>query len=242
MDKKNQLRLLQDDDSLTTPAHDEMVCYLLQKENILKILPGLNKYLKNPGVKILFKGNHLYQELWKRENIDFLDALNNSEIFPDIAKYDELVVTGHYYNQFRDLSSEEWQFIISEFKDIQSVNIPDCNCRLSIQSEVPINGGYDNRYILGYWDIHIKIVKPDEYEVLSENNNFVIHWAKGDYSDVYIEVKPKITSFGQTLRQLNTYAEYTGKKNIYLFTRDSRFKEQFESQGIHVIIQQSEGS
>ncbi|MGB8233824.1 MAG: hypothetical protein WCE60_07525, partial [Methanobacterium sp.] len=54
---------------------------------------------------------------------------------------------------------------------------------------------------------------------------------------IYIEVKPEIDSFGTTLRQLNTYKSLVdgSSGNIYPFTDDLRFKEQFESQGIKVI-------
>ncbi|MCJ7698531.1 MAG: hypothetical protein MUO73_09415, partial [Thermoplasmata archaeon] len=59
-----------------------------------------------------------------------------------------------------------------------------------------------------------------------------------------IEVKPIISNFGQTLRQLNTYRHYQARiereynqerLNVFLFTPDTRFKEAFESQGIKVI-------
>ena len=54
---------------------------------------------------------------------------------------------------------------------------------------------------------------------------------------IYIEVKPKIDSFGATLRQINTYQRLVrgSNGNIYLFTEDLRFKEEFESQDIKVI-------
>ena len=70
--------------------------------------------------------------------------------------------------------------------------------------------------------------------------------------EYYIECKPTINSFGETLRQLRTYqnhiqrysARYNPRENhqlfpskweYILFTPDLRFKDAFESQGIKVI-------
>ena len=52
-----------------------------------------------------------------------------------------------------------------------------------------------------------------------------------------IEVKPKIESFGAVLRQVNSYKKFMKNANnhYYIFTLDSRFDSQFESQGIKVL-------
>ena len=58
-----------------------------------------------------------------------------------------------------------------------------------------------------------------------------------------IEIKPRIDSFGAVLRQINSYKQFRSNQHIkncydagyYLFTLDSRFDNQFESQGIKVL-------
>lgn len=58
-----------------------------------------------------------------------------------------------------------------------------------------------------------------------------------------IEIKPRIDSFGAVLRQINSYKQFRSNQHIkncydagyYLFTLDSRFDSQFESQGIKVL-------
>jgi hypothetical protein len=52
----------------------------------------------------------------------------------------------------------------------------------------------------------------------------------------YIECKPNITSFGETLRQIQLYRSAVAKDSPFiLFTPDVRFKKHFESQNITVI-------
>lgn len=129
-----------DDKTLSTPAHDEMVLWLLNKNNIRNLVP--------------------------------------------------------------------------EFKDTE----------LEIASEDPLTA--ENGFLVGYLDI-------------------VIKYADGDSPGFkYIEVKPTISSFGTTLRQLNTYIHYLSLRRAHpfkrmidfnLFTTDLRFKDAFESQGINVL-------
>lgn len=114
---------------------------------------------------------------------------------------------------------------------------------IKIISEDPLTAG--NGFLVGYLDIVIN------YNLLRED----IPDTYRKYSGInpmckYIEVKPIISSFGSTLRQLNTYIHYLNRKELhnsrtltqcnipvemYLFTTDLRFKEAFESQGIKVL-------
>lgn len=78
-------------------------------------------------------------------------------------------------------------------------------------SEVPISSG--NHFIVGYWDIV----------------------ARGNCHYYNIEVKPTINSFGKVLRQLKTYRFYQSYTEPILYTTDTKFDKEFESQGIIVI-------
>ena len=56
------------------------------------------------------------------------------------------------------------------------------------------------------------------------------------HTTVYlIEVKPYIDSFGAVMRQLNSYKTFSRVHVICLFTLDTRFDKQFESQGVTVL-------
>jgi hypothetical protein len=114
-----------------------------------------------------------------------------------------------------------------------------------INPEHPIMSG---SYIIGYWDIILE-VKTKYCDVLNSDNT-VRYDEFLRFCPRYfcIECKPSILSFGQTIRQLNTYISYIDSdrqaiwndnirnhKVIILFTPDIRFKNAFESQGINVI-------
>lgn len=118
-----------------------------------------------------------------------------------------------------------------------------------IKSEVPISGS--NGFIIGYWDVVIKCETP-YYETrvnqTPDGNTFTTNTGIFDDRCFLIECKPDILSFGETLRQLNTYLKYndityrrnnwwaeSDKNQCILFTPDTRFKNAFESQDIPVI-------
>ena len=127
-----------------------------------------------------------------------------------------------YYNNER---------VLQQFKEYLKKSKPS----IIINSEVPIKG--NNDFIDGYWDIEVlvrAIFRPIRIGIDDVQNVEVLTEIP---ERIYIEVKPDIDSFGTTLRQLNTYKSLVDDSsgNIYLFTEDLQFKEQFESQGIKVI-------
>lgn len=118
---------------------------------------------------------------------------------------------------------------------------------IEIISEFPLFSG-PNNFLIGYWDIVVNFTSwiTKKFQELNWNRwehpdlghnlrNFVIdtHYP----TKLFIEVKPKITSFGATLRQIRTYQSYcdANERNTILYTYDTQFKEAFESQGIIVI-------
>lgn len=142
-------------------------------------------------------------------------------------------------------------------------------------SEVPITTS--SGFLSGYWDVVITYcdkhcpIHSDKILINDVNRGGGLYcdlcnntYSAPDYlyKYLYIEVKPKIESFGAVLRQLNTYRHLLEQKNkprrvtlkniydnvtglttlpivcyssIIIFTPDLRFKDAFESQGIKVI-------
>ncbi|MTK64916.1 MAG: hypothetical protein F8N15_10485 [Methanobacterium sp.] len=62
---------------------------------------------------------------------------------------------------------------------------------------------------------------------------------KHRYDRYFVEIKPKIENFGTTLRQLKLFISYGYEERAYLCTRDLRFKDEFEGEGIKVLHQHS---
>ena len=67
------------------------------------------------------------------------------------------------------------------------------------------------------------------------------HIGPCDTGSINIEVKPKIESFGETLRQLNTYREYLPQDVFIIYSPDAGFKEAFATQGISLITPEDIG-
>ena len=126
------------------------------------------------------------------------------------------------------------------FKEIEGKFIEN-----EILTEVPLKSS--NQYIGGYIDMLV-------------NQKYQLHkteWENLPLINVshIIEIKPKINSFGEVVRQINKYKEYVHMRQTnyngysprlntkisgdndyyYLFTMDDRFDTQFESQKIHVL-------
>jgi hypothetical protein len=214
-----------DDEQLTTPKHDEMV------------------------LKILSNGEHIFNKYKTQQRHDSQLIINNyrrnqKKKF-EFSSYDNASIdiencllkqTGYGYN-------EPWEKATHEFTDMSTIKntakdiTTNYYVKPNVLSEVPLKA--KNGFLIGFLDILLSCPHTKENFILSE-------YASNDYkheltlivtayeNKIGIEVKPTIPSFGQTLRQLNTYREYfTGK--LMLCTADLRFKDAFESQGIQII-------
>ena len=84
----------------------------------------------------------------------------------------------------------------------------------SVFMETPL---LNKGYVVGIPDFTINFYRKD-----SNNNTYVSHV-------LYIEAKPRISSLGNTLRQLQIYHEYglpsRDRHNILLVTKGSKFKK-----------------
>lgn len=204
---KTQEKLYNNDDrQLTTPKHDEMILWLLNKRNAVSIIPGLDIKL----IEINYN-NPIVQETGC---IIQCFAERGYQITPNALKF---------FNRFNKDKIDGFIDRIDKIEpDLLVVGIEQINlCAelfinygyIKIQSEVPINprGGF----IIGYLDILVTFLPT-----------------KTKYA---IEVKPTVSSFGETLRQLNTYKSFFGNAEFFLCTSDLGFKGAFEDQGIKVL-------
>lgn len=93
----------------------------------------------------------------------------------------------------------------------------------SIKLEKPVlSKGYNSKFIVGYLDCFIEAT----FDSGKEHRQLI---------NLAVEIKSKVESFGDTLRQINTYKEYFDHRlgvHFVVASEDDRYKEQFESQGI----------
>lgn len=266
-----------DDITLSTPKHDEMVLFLLNKKNATIISEvveffdnnttwtHLDKRFENPSETIapidnLYNLNDFWNKLKNRVDIDLdieyiINQKKDSEYVrePGCYKYygtdlEKYRVSEEYKvdlidwtsrvkilkEQIKEEYKEKWRRLSANYFESHSHTLKK---DISIASEVPIQGS--NHFIIGYWDIVISFNIPRV-----GNQDFDVWFGKEKELllqetplPIFIEVKPNIKSFGETLRQLKTYQTYDKKaiERTYLFTTDIRFKDAFESQGIKVL-------
>lgn len=215
MKKRAQLPWIIEDDTLKTPEHDAAVIYLLNVDNIKMLFPEIKRFLDQP-VKTLKIYGSTTQKIWeecKSKGIAPWEYLKNHQLPP--------IYSDDRYGQ------DDWSSIQKEYDHLCQLQLEPRS--VDISSEMPIEN--DRNFIIGYWDIVITFSDP-----LEGGNHLDVFWDDGDnkYKRINIEVKPTIRSFGETLRQLQTYRRYS-EGSIYLFTKDTRYKGEFESQGIKVI-------
>ena len=214
-----------DDTSLKTPKHDEMVIWLLNSENVAKVIPRVYTFLNkatstvraNPG--IIFGERHT----------NFLERVMTGK--KELEKQEVTILKAYFNTDSEEAVQQMWNDQILMYHKEKTNFDKNHKSSISLESEVPLMAR--NGFLVGYWDL---VISP--FLGSLRTDHFFFEWDKSfDIPKLYVEVKSKIDSFGATLRQLRTYQEYERNAigNTYLFTSDLRFKEAFESQGIHVI-------
>jgi hypothetical protein len=130
-------------------------------------------------------------------------------------------------------------------KFLSKVQTINCECYkelmqeyLNFQKELK-NNSIESRLTLD-WERPIKregfvIGIPDFY--FSINTFFKGHYLSGvDDFFGYVEVKPKILSVGETMRQIKLYKSYSRNAFFVLVTKTPDYKEVFERQGINYFV------
>ena len=201
------------DKQLKTPKHDEMILWLLNMDNIKSLFKNEIEESKKPIFE--FKTNLLNEITEESKNT--------------YQEYKEKYLVC----ENEDSWNESHDKILKELKETYD-SIPD-EPDIKLISEAPIVSG-SNNFIIGYWDLKIILHMGEIREGWDEKKRYR---KEGKPTRIlYIEVKPKIESFGETLRQLRTYQQIEGlsRNFTYLFSGDDNFKDAFESQGIKVIL------
>lgn len=206
------------DEDLKTSEHDKIIFWL--QENSIEI-----------AKKIL-----RWSDIWDKKHIDELGSEAQIYVESKAAYYqkriEELIDI--------DTATEKFNFYMS-YNGLQKAPIKP-SLQVFNELEYVIS---KKDFIIGFIDCKMSIYQPSL--ILSNFPQF-----KGDswkeYDDLpelvvderlscttkYFEVKTEIKSFGELLRQINIYREYTDSK-FYVVSPDTRFIDQLLSQRVGFI-------
>jgi hypothetical protein len=211
-----------DDDTLETPAHEEMVLWLLDCENIFKLLG--NPFDNINGV--------VYFDPFVLECSVF-DSSMSRDIFENETDVWGKIKSRRTVEGNKDRIST-WDRMLEDYNTLTNTHydmLNSDNHGTKIMSETPITA--PNGFLVGYTDIKITSVLCDLPHGVFFRQQYAHEYSVWN-NPMFIEVKPKIKSFGETLRQLRTYEHYL-EYTPMLFTTDMKFRSAFESQGIRVL-------
>lgn len=172
--KKSRIKSLDqfwkiDDEQLKTPEHDEMLLWLLKKENLKNIIISKDQEAANWD--------------WEHVKIHAEEFIVSNSGFR-VGAPDIIFVVPRYICKNCNFSHKNMD------------NCPSCD--------------------------------SDDVEMYPIDHQH-------HYSRYFIEIKPEIENFGVTLRQMKLFISYGYEERAYLFTKDLKYDEEFEGQGIRVI-------
>lgn len=234
------------DDDLKTPEHDSIMLWLDQ--NIYEVVNNAFPSVWTE-TEINYELSDLRSEFNKcRSRIEgqISDLKNSIKRIDDAkAKKSSLNIT---WNQTFDedranfetkITEAESKLVkLEEWLQLDSPPVkPKCEV-ISTHWEYTIVN--DRSFVVGFVDMMVRIRRPglSIQTHISNMHPFPTakpQWKTGNYSDeIYIEVKSKITSLGELIRQIRFYQSH--KKGMYVVVSpDGQFAEVLKSQGIGFV-------
>jgi len=207
------------DTQLTSPKHDEIIIWLMNPENLTKVLLSVNKNIFiSEKSHCIWETPYFKEKLCEHTNkkheyciLQYSDGLQHLELCP-LAK--------------EELENSQKPVELTEQVIIQLIH--------KIEAEYPITNTYNN-FMIGFIDLKVTLLHSlhndrfrREISGLGKKDS-----KESDHIYYYLEVKTEITSFGETLRQINTYRKFREGEYV-LVTPKTPFKEAFERNGVKV--------
>lgn len=216
------------DDDLKTPLHDDIVMWA--DENIESIL---NFLFPGNDSNILERANYLIGEA--NELIEKKNYRTETKA-RSIHQKTRCINTVDYDNQTVNIDLQAL--------DINNIAIPPYPNNVYIDDKIWEKPVMSKQYIIGFVDLYITFALPElrltclDYDGRRFSFNDDVRSAAFTFGAEYrcwrklaIEVKTKIPSLGELLRQIRMYQEYMRCKYLVVCP-DSRFRKQIEDQGI----------
>lgn len=240
------------DSELSTPAHDDIFCWLFDKENALQMLLELGLLERQDATRIhrpLIENNGYYGCDWSWVSWTCSGHCN----------YNGYKACSNCYNS----SEDELAYSISKNIQFYKENIEglfSAKDLIKVSGEMPILNG---KYTIGFVDATVK-VKPEYY--LERGACFfgqVFFNFNQSQKIFYVEIKPSIPSLGELLRQINLYRSYVDDgiwiiltdnakdefvkilktQNIYVYSRKTGYDNQVRKKStIDTFLKNGEGA
>jgi len=221
------------DEDLKTPRHDEIILSLMDKDKMLEVITSCYPELEEGScwskkVNLLHSFTHTNYPTYSIWG-DLFEVDPSTNSLKVKIKVEDLV-KGYERNKEKIIG--ELERIKQDFEDFKKLEI-----ELFIEGEKPIVKGVGTyKTIIGYVDFLVTLTHPVTKYFSSVQPTSNIIRSEQHTTKFFIEVKPKITSFGETLRQMKTYIEYTNAKPIIVADTTQEIKEAFEKEGIKLYL------
>lgn len=220
------------DRELTTPQHDSLFCWLFKKENIISMLKELKLSESCSASKIHWE--HLNGEGCDWNWQDWVCSGNCSR-----KNYVSSLRLN--YESLGGSSPDQLAVAVSENAKkywLNETKIGDC---INIEGEYAVLSG---KYNIGFIDAKITLTP----EIIPDNQKKIVCYFSHIYfgnpkevTEYYVEIKPKIQSIGELIRQINLYRSHI-EGGIFIVLTDyitSEFIPILRSQDIFVYIRPS---
>jgi hypothetical protein len=213
---------------LTTPEHDRMLLWLLDRTNCIEMLENLEIISKQP---ILFlvrpnSSSFYYEQIicdwsWEKESCSGVCAKkgwfsNETELHENMKLRSDGTRKNFVFNRNRS-------------KDII------CEDFIETKAEYPIIGY--NKFNIGFVDVAICIKDPRAFRLVEDKSCCFSVWpfnlADHVSTKLYVEIKPQVASIGELIRQINMYRSHLSIGNWVVMTKTPNLKEVLASQNIY---------
>jgi len=260
------------DKDLTTPEHDRMLLWILNKNNVLSMLEALG-LIKQEGRTTLHHRSFGYYESNKKcdwtwgtgctgfcSKIEYKEGhpccpkCNIRELKPDTLECSYCkakIPEGEFERQILILQEEKKRKIkeneetmksfaeqtIKEYNqtsaEVKAIRLKNFANLIEINVEQAIMGGYNDNYNIGFIDAVITI-----YNLIGNNDTTEhCHFSYTPFAyggEYYVEIKPKVNSIGELIRQINMYRSHVKGGCWIVVTQTPNLKEILGSQNIFV--------
>ena len=237
------------DADLTTPEHDKMLLWLLDKKNILKMLEATAGLKVNDPPKLTIhcdrRKTYSYSKTdncdWSWETHYCSATCLKKDYYGDEEKYDAETskhVVVKTKEQLMLENQHEMAKVADEVKSDYEIAIkwkpeelPLSNVRA--QAEYALLGY--NKFNIGFIDVIISVTHSTHWITDRECKFGAQPFDRDDFNEIFlVEIKPEVKSIGELIRQINMYRSHFSKGVWIVMTKTKGLKDVLGSQNIQV--------